>query len=176
LAAELTVQAIGLDRVQGLTKRLRHELDEAERLGITKSAIAVEQRAKERLSRTSGGQEDFLWVRSGALRASVAHTAAERDSQGWLSRVGFRRGRVDKYAPTQEFGATISARGGGYLRFPIREGGGLAKSGITGWRSVKSVTVPARRPLGRSLQERRELIAQYIAAEVQAAVGRAALP
>ena len=48
------------------------------------------------------------------------------------------------FAHVHETGMVISAKGGGYLTFPIRSGGAARSTKITGWARVKSVTIPAR--------------------------------
>lgn len=67
------------------------------------------------------------------------------------------------YAAPNFFGATITAKGDGYLKFSLP--GGL------GFRSVKSVTIPARNPLGIGGDDEEtmeELTADYILGDLAA--------
>jgi len=92
-----------------------------------------------------------LRVRSGNLRRSIkgvvksvsgAKSVDIRLSAGG----GVGRGLVN-YAAIHEFGGTISAKGGGFLRFPAQTGTSHTGSEVhrgTEWVMVRSVTIPAR--------------------------------
>ena len=154
------------DRLAALPKHVV----EGEKAGVVKGASLVESTVKLHLRR---GGPTTLWRRTGNLAKSLnASKKAIKKAGRWIALVGFRKGAVDKYAETQEYGRTITAKTSRGLRFPIRKGGGKSKGNIIGWRTVQSVTIPARKPLRRSLAKHKRDIARLIKIEINKALER----
>lgn len=137
--------------------------------GWKQGAYAVGQRAVtliQREYRTGGTDAKRTAVRSGKLRASYAHEVADTHNGVDLAIGAIKpteKGAVPLHARVHEgFDArgnrvsrfVIEPKRGKYLTFPIRQGGGLAKTGIVGWVRVKRVILkprPAIEPVGKDV-------------------------
>lgn len=162
------VQALGLAELGKKIAGLPQRLSLAERRAVAKGAVEVLRELGKRVSLRSRSKVPvgYLHRRTGALAGSAGMTQPEREGASWLTRVGFRRGAAERYAPVHEFGATIRARNKPYLVFPIREVGGLAKSNIIGWVRTKEVRIPERRPLRSALAAKRDAIREHVRQEI----------
>jgi hypothetical protein len=135
---------------------------------MAEAAFTIGAKAVEEIKREyrSTGSRTSTWVRSGQLRRSYAHTV-KRTGSAVTMEVGAIRptagGKIPLHAHIHE---GIDAQGNRvnrwvirptvkpYLVFPIRRGGGLAKSNIIGWVKTRQVVIyprPALDPVGRKL-------------------------
>jgi len=126
----LEIEVRGLTTAIKKAHRLPEVISKAERRAVNKSAQLVIAEVRQRLR--SGTGRTTLSVRTGALRDSLNREPAKKFRKGWRARVGFRRGKVDKYAKTHEFGATIFAKKK-FLAIPLSHT--LTKSGARGERA-----------------------------------------
>ena len=112
---------------------------------IRKAGLAVEKRVKENLTNR------ILNVQSGQLRRSIT-TRFGGTSNSPFAEIGTNL----IYAPVHEFGATIHAKNGPYLKFKVGTKGMTRKGGS--WVSVPQVTIPARPFMQTSFKESIPLI------------------
>lgn len=116
--------------------------------GIRKAMLFVEGESKKSFNKAGN-----LRVRSGKLRNSIASGAY--GMVGWV-------GTNVVYGPTHEFGATIHAKKGSYLRFQI----------AGQWRTVKQVVIPKRPFLEPAMFNNRDKIIDIIADEIMEALDK----
>jgi len=179
MADAIKVIVVGADEVARRIAELPGKLRAAQRLTVRRGSLEVARRIVERVSRQRSerdGQKntsDFLNVRSGALRASVTkNPPVQEDALGFYAAVGFASGVVDKYAPVQEYGATIN----------IPEIRPRDPSGVLHWKTADgqdvfarrarahSVTIPERAPVRKSAAEKRDRINQIAEEETARAL------
>lgn len=159
--ATFGVQVTGVEKVLQRMKDLPGKLDEAEKRAVLRGQVQMTRKWKENVS------GPILKVRTTAYRSSIQPAPIDKTAQGYEGRVGIIRGKAEKYAPVHEFGATIRPKASnvrGRLAFRI--------PGV-GWRSATSVTIPARRPMGRSFDEIRPVLLEQFAASVKRVVDSA---
>ena len=119
-----------------------------------------------KMNRLTGPRPQFLGVKTGNLRASIAASPTERAGKDYITRIGTNV----IYAPIHEYGGVIRAKAGGYLAFQIenvrttskRTGGPLKHYAVdSNWVRVKQVTIPARpfmRPAIEDKQNREDTL------------------
>lgn len=184
----------GLDAVKRSNARLVQDLFDAENRGTLKAALMVEREARRRVTAGRSKNKELLHVRSGALRASLNTSPIERHGRDVSARVGFRKGTVDRYAGVHEYGATIRAKGGGYLAIPLTstKAGNSKSSGPLAYKGTgaffytskkgnlvfgfagqpplfalkKEVKIPRRAPLARAAQTVRPRFRSIMDAEL----------
>lgn len=91
-------------------------------------------------------------TQDGHLGDSITSRADDKAAEWGTNRI---------YAAVHQFGATIRAKNGGFLRFPLPGGG---------WAAVRQVTVPARPYLGLSRDDERDILdlaGRYITGLIQ---------
>lgn len=152
------------NRMKGLSPQQK---DSATERGFMRLTLATEKELKERILRG-----EVLKVRSGRFRQSIGSILLKRGRE-WVGKVGSgvrqgSRGRVP-YANIHETGGVIRPRPGnktGFLWIPVRKGSGFAieqglsapgeltafSSNSVSFRRVRSVTIPARRYLTKTVQ------------------------
>lgn len=148
----LGIQVLGATEVAQKLSGLPQKLDLAERRAVQRGALKAESVWKRKAS------GDVLHVRTGAYRVAINAGPVESDAGRIQARVGSRRGPASKYAPVHEFGAVIVPKTKPYLVFKTRDGA---------WVSTKRVVIPARRPMGQTLDEVRPIVAEDFRKEVE---------
>lgn len=111
--------------------------DEAVKKGLVKAMLFAEGLAKAHYG------DNGLHVRTGNLRRSI--TSGAKDFTGWI-------GTNVVYAPTHEYGATITPKRGKYLKFQI----------MGQWKSVRQVVIPKRQFLTPIFENREEEITKVL--------------
>ena len=136
-------------------KKLAQKFDKASKTmpkalerGMWKCVYMVQRTAKRKLT---GGSP--LNVRSGTLRSSLAAEVKKVHGNAYEGKVGTNI----IYAKIHEYGATIRAKTGEYMRFP----------GAGGWVTTSEVKIPARPWLNPSLEENRKKINKTLGMEVK---------
>ena len=148
--AEITIQE-WRDRIEKLgAGEFRRRLNQR----LTRAALDTEARAK--LNATSRPK-----VRSGRLRNSIrAFVLDEGRGPSIVLQAGGTSGGAGQvvYARVQEYGATIRAKGDGWLKIPVKGGAALTKAGVHrgsgppgSYRFVKQVKVPPTYFLRRAM-------------------------
>jgi phage gpG-like protein len=151
------IQVLGVDEVSRKLKDLPAKLDRAEQRATNVLAVKAQSSWKRKAT------GDLLKVRTGAYRAAInAAPAVKVAPGGYEAVVGSRQGPASKYAPVHEYGATIRPKNKPYLVFKTADGK---------WVSVKQVVIPARRLMGKTLDEIRPLAPATLEAEVKKAIG-----
>lgn len=150
--AAITVQVTGLE--QAMRKLSPKVARDAAKRGMTKATINAASQAKRNASGRPGPNVD-----TGRLRSSI--TSDVRDGGSSIEGV---IGSNVIYARIQELGGTITAKGGGFLRFKTRDGA---------WHMVRSVNIPPRPYLAPAVSSpfAQRAIYTYIANEVSKALG-----
>ena len=141
----------GLERALGAFQPPR--LDSIFSRSLNRVALDIQTIATTRHLR--GPRPVKVDVVTGALRRSV------RVDRGHLPRF-VEVGSDLVYAPVHEFGATIRARGGGFLTFKLRDGS---------FRRVRSVTIPARPWLQPAIKDASPKFERILFQEVTKEVG-----
>lgn len=120
--------------------------------GMKKAVIFAEKSAKQRF-----GTPDNLKVRSGHLRRSITHGVKIMGNvlKGWI-------GTNVIYAAIHEYGGTIYAKTGKYLRFPINGK----------WVSKKSVIIPERSFLRAAVEDKQSEIKKIISKSIMKKVDK----
>lgn len=137
MAIKLNVQIIGAEQLARKFQKASQRMSQVMRDKMSIVVMGLKGQIQEKMS------GKVLKVRTGRLRSSVT-TRVEMQGKDILGKVGSNV----VYAPVHEYGATITAKKGEYLRFQV-EGH---------WVSVKSVKIP-RRPIWEpTLKENREKI------------------
>lgn len=136
----LTVE-LDKSTIQAISK-MPDDLKTGVKNGLKKAAKHLERKVKQRFG-TSGN----LKVKTGRLRSSVK-SGVEGDT-AWV-------GTDVVYGPLHEFGGTIRAKQGGYLKFKI----------AGQWRFMKEVKVPKRAFLAPTLDSEAGNISNIIGDEM----------
>lgn len=155
-------------RLQERTSRVAPNTEEAiAKKFAGKSTLEQRLASLRKRIRAGGLADDFLYRRTGALAKSIGSTKAEAVGGTYEARAGFREGVVPKYAAVQEFGATIQVpeirpRFARALRFQDGDGNVV----FARLARAHTVTVPARAPVRKSLEDRRDQIIETIRDQV----------
>jgi hypothetical protein len=155
LGGAFGIQVLGLDETAAKIKDLPARLHAAE----VRAVNLMVRRGESIFRRKVSGP--VLKVDTGAYRDTISRQYASKTEAGAVEgKVGVAHGPASKYARIHETGGVIRAKNKPYLVFKTRDGA---------WHSVKSVTIPKRRPLGQTLDEVRPLMEQTFAAELKKA-------
>jgi phage gpG-like protein len=143
-------------------------VDPAQRGRFIKQGLQIGALVIENELRNVATAGDTLKRRTGNLSRSIG-TAVVESSNGMEAVIGsgVRSGKRLPYANIHEIGGTILPKKGRFLRIPIRKGSDFAlergmgkkrisfSSGVLGYIFVKSVKIPARYYLSKSLDKKR---------------------
>ena len=174
-----------LEWVKNAIKKLNpREQENAARRGFIKLAAATEAELK---NKTLRGQ--ILNVRSGRLRSSIG-SKVRRVNGDFFAVIGsgVRSGRRVPYANIHEVGGVIKPKASnksGFLWIPVRAGSGFAiaqglskkrisfSSKVLKYIPVRSVTIPARRYMSRTVSRIERVAVGIMLKEIDATANRA---
>lgn len=148
MAQPFRVEVKGIAELQSKFKAIEGRVGDILEMAVNAGAIVVTNEAQNNASR---GHPSYLKRQTGTLVRSIQpHTVSKSNT-----RVEVAVGSSLEYSRIHEFGGTISAKGGGKLKFQTEDGT---------WHQVSSVHIPARPYLRPALDEN--------IAEIEAAVAK----
>lgn len=155
----------GVERLNRRMERVQRDLRRSFDKALTDAASLVFNDAKTNLSGT------VLEVVTGDLRNSVAMDVQRDKHEAHIGLLANKtKGKALIYGPVHEFGMTITAKNGPYLRFPVGARGQHInpETWKGAWATVTSVTIPKRPWLRPALEDNRAKIADLFADEITA--------